>query len=98
MGGKVAFDALISLGSQLTEEYIYSENKEDGQWFKEANFLEIGVNVAIDAGTSFLDGLSIKSKNKSAKEIDKLNKKTKRELRRANTEIADERIDEAKKK
>ena len=90
--GKVVADSLISLGSQMTKEYIYADNKENGEWLKDVNYIEIGVNIVIDAGFSYLSGPGVNSKNKLANQSNSIQKRIQREKRRANAKVGSRRV------
>ena len=45
---KVASDATISLGKELTDVYIASENKDNWNWLNEVDPLKVTVNVFSD--------------------------------------------------
>ena len=90
--GKVACDVVISCGSQLTEEYIYSDNKENGEWLNEVNWVEVGVNVAIDATFSAIDGPGLNYKNKIGSQIDNLTNIKTRQSKRKNIDVFKNRI------
>ena len=90
--GKVVADSAISFASQMTEEYIYAENKEDGEWLDDVNYAQVGINVAVDALFSGLSGPGINSKNKLINRSEFLGNRIKREQRRANQKVAQKRI------
>ncbi|MBR6558793.1 MAG: RHS repeat-associated core domain-containing protein [Clostridia bacterium] len=92
IGGKVAFDAAISMGRQMTEEYIYAENKEGMAWLNDVNYVKVGLNVTVDAIFSYVDGPGANYKNQLDDHISDLWKKRKREKRRDNDKISSSRI------
>ena len=93
--GKTVADAAVSFGSQMTEEYINSDNK-DGEWWKDVNYLEVGTNVVADATFSAIDGPALNNKNKLGSIVETSQDIIERENRRKNTKVANNRKSKAK--
>ena len=96
--GKVAADAVVSFGNQMTDAYFDSDNKENGEWLKEVDPWQVGINVTIDTIFSVAD--NIKEAGKVADTIDEMDdllrkkkrEKRRKEQRRGNSKVADKRI------